>query len=153
MNCFLMTNFTMSGFRQPFLSRTLYSHVHHVCLSSFYPLYCLLYVELIWYLDSTQKCDEFLTKFEHNSNSPLLHPIHHIQTIPALNPHLSHQASLSLTKPSGNLSTCLLPFYLSLNLTHHYCLQYLHQFLQTQRKHSLLVNCLQMNPIFRLYCV
>ena len=27
----------MSGFRQPFPSRTLSSHVHHVCLSSFVP--------------------------------------------------------------------------------------------------------------------
>ena len=125
-------------------------YVYHLL----YPLYCLLYVELIWYLDSTQKYDEILTKFEHNSNSPLLlHPTHQSQTIPALNPHLSHQVSLSLTEPSGNLSTCLLQFYLSLNLTHHYCLQYLYQCLQTQRKHSLLVNCLQINPISGLYCV
>ena len=34
----------MPGFRQPFPSKTLSSHAHHVCLS---PLCSLLYVELI----------------------------------------------------------------------------------------------------------
>ena len=117
-----------------------------------YPLYCLFYVELIWYLDSTQKYDEFLTKFEHNSNSPFSIPFIRVKKF------LLWILIYLIKHPSlWQNPLVIFPYvfcnFISLNLTHHYCLQYLHQCLQTQRKHSLLVNCLQMNPIFRLYCV